>query len=402
MQGYNCIMVYDQSGKNILFCKRRKNPYLGLFNLVGGKIETGENGFDAAYRELEEETSISGKDIELHHMMDFQYYNQNCYVEVYAGQLKKQEIELKEEIHPLYWLDANQNFFDYTKFAGEGNIGHMVEIVKQFGLGASDSRIMDPNTTKVENIPMSSNHNEKPQINTEQKYIGVDGCKGGWIAAILHHGRLEIGKYHSIEDIVLDHPDFSEFLIDMVIGLPSAIGQIRPDQEARKIIHERSSTIFPAPCRQAVYAQTTQAAYDENFKIMGKRFTPLSLGIFPKIKELDMFLQNNPEYKNRIQESHPEVCFNRLNDNQTVLTKKNEIDGIEERCAILSNYVEALEIPKLSFAAKQYKSNVDDIVDAICLAVTAGFVSQDMYDKLPATPMSDNTGLLMQMLIPKL
>jgi 8-oxo-dGTP diphosphatase len=134
MQGYNCIMVYSKDATKLLFCRRRKDPYLGLYNLVGGKIETGEKGSDAAYRELEEETGIGHSYIALHHMMDFTYYNQDCYVEVYAGYLKA-EVTLQEEAHPLEWLDVSEDFFDMKRFAGEGNIGHMVEQVKGFGLG---------------------------------------------------------------------------------------------------------------------------------------------------------------------------------------------------------------------------------------------------------------------------
>ena len=135
MQGYNCIMVYNRDAGKLLFCKRTKEPYQGLYNLVGGKIEEGENGFASAYRELEEETGIGRRDIELHHMMDFTYYNQDCYVEVYAGTLKG-DIVLYEEAHPLLWLDLAEDFFDTSRFAGEGNIGHMVEQVKYYGFGA--------------------------------------------------------------------------------------------------------------------------------------------------------------------------------------------------------------------------------------------------------------------------
>lgn len=133
MQGYNCIIIYNQYKDKLLFCKRRKDPYKGQYNFVGGKIETKEDGFNSAYRELEEETGIKENQIQLSHMMDFTYYNQNCYVEVYVGQLEI-EPNLKEEQHPLYWLDVNENFFDVNRFAGEGNIGHMLEQAKQFGL----------------------------------------------------------------------------------------------------------------------------------------------------------------------------------------------------------------------------------------------------------------------------
>ena len=127
-------MVYSMDQQKLLFCKRTKDPYKGLYNLVGGKIEKGEDSTKAAYRELEEETGIKSHQIKLYHMMDFKYYNQDCNVEVYVGILN-QEVELKEEAHPLVWLNIKENFFEQQRFAGEGNIGHMVEQVKQFGMG---------------------------------------------------------------------------------------------------------------------------------------------------------------------------------------------------------------------------------------------------------------------------
>lgn len=109
MQGYNCIIVYEKNENDILFCKRLSDPYKGLFNLVGGKIESGEDGFDAAYRELFEETGITSDDIRLSHMMDFTYYNQDCFVEIYVGKLEDHVI-LKEEKHPLVWISKEENF----------------------------------------------------------------------------------------------------------------------------------------------------------------------------------------------------------------------------------------------------------------------------------------------------
>ncbi|MCC3375401.1 NUDIX hydrolase [Cohnella sp. REN36] len=129
MQGYNVLMVYNAAMDRLLLCKRRKNPYQGLSNLVGGKIETGETGQEAAYRELYEETGIPGERIKLHHVMDLTYYWQNCYVEVYAGRLKADMAVFGDE-NELYWSDLDQNFFDLSMFAGEGNIGHMIEQVK--------------------------------------------------------------------------------------------------------------------------------------------------------------------------------------------------------------------------------------------------------------------------------
>lgn len=126
MQGYNLILVYNSTFEKIILCQRVKEPYLGLSNLPGGKIEPGESSLLAAYRELEEETGIQASQIKLHHLMDFTYHMQNCYVEVYVGRLKS-EVILIDEIHPLYWSDLTPNFFDQTLYAGEGNIGHIIE-----------------------------------------------------------------------------------------------------------------------------------------------------------------------------------------------------------------------------------------------------------------------------------
>jgi 8-oxo-dGTP diphosphatase len=131
MQGYNVIMVYNQSLDRLLMCKRLKDPYKGLSNLVGGKIEQGEAGLDSAYRELFEETSIARADITLHHLMDFTYYYQRCYVEVYVGKLKR-DVEVFGEENRLYWSELTPDFFDMTLYAGEGNIGHMIAQVELY------------------------------------------------------------------------------------------------------------------------------------------------------------------------------------------------------------------------------------------------------------------------------
>ena len=129
MKKLNVIMVYNNEENKILMCKREKEPYKGKFNLVGGKVEKNEDELHAAYRELQEETGITDKDITLTHIMNFQYKMQDMELEVYAGKLNK-NVDLIEELNKLYWIDKNENFFDLEKYAGEGNIGHMVQQVE--------------------------------------------------------------------------------------------------------------------------------------------------------------------------------------------------------------------------------------------------------------------------------
>lgn len=125
MQGYNAIVVFNDIADRMLMCKRRKDPYKGLSNFVGGKIEQNENGIDAAYRELEEETAITRNDIILSHLMDFTYPLDNYYLEIYVGKLNK-SAEVYGDENELYWSELDDNFFDITQYAGDGNIGHIM------------------------------------------------------------------------------------------------------------------------------------------------------------------------------------------------------------------------------------------------------------------------------------
>jgi 8-oxo-dGTP diphosphatase len=130
MDSYNLIMVLNKEETKVLMCLRSKNPYKGLYNLVGGKIDEGEDDLDSAYRELFEETGIDQTSIKLLPFIDFTWHTVNMEMKVFIGRINK-EVKLIEEIHRLYWLSIDENFFDMTKFAGEGNIGHMIEIYKQ-------------------------------------------------------------------------------------------------------------------------------------------------------------------------------------------------------------------------------------------------------------------------------
>lgn len=131
MKKLNIVAVYDQEEKNILLCYREKNPYKGLYNLVGGKIEDGEENFAAAYRELNEETGITKDDICLSHVMTFFYPMSDIELQVYAGKLNK-TVVLKEEVNHLYWFSKEEDFFDSNRFAGEGNIGHLLAQVQLY------------------------------------------------------------------------------------------------------------------------------------------------------------------------------------------------------------------------------------------------------------------------------
>ncbi len=129
MKKMNVIVIFDKNLEKTLMCKRTKEPYKGMYNLVGGKIEKEDDGLNEAYRELNEETNITQEDVNLIHFMNLTYVKWNKELEVYYGILNK-NVNLIEEVNKLEWVSINDNFFNMKKYAGEGNIGHIIEEVK--------------------------------------------------------------------------------------------------------------------------------------------------------------------------------------------------------------------------------------------------------------------------------
>ena len=128
---YNCIVIFNKIKDAVLFCKRMKDPYKSLYNFVGGKVEHGEDSEDAAYRELEEETGITRRQIQIYRLMDIRYYYQEFDLELYVGQLEE-DVVMREETNPLTWLSLNENFTDKYRFAGEQNIAHIMNVALQY------------------------------------------------------------------------------------------------------------------------------------------------------------------------------------------------------------------------------------------------------------------------------
>lgn len=129
----NCIVVFNKDKDKVLFCKRKKEPFKGRLNFVGGKVEPGETSEDAAYRELQEETGITRRQIRLYRLMDLTYYYQDFILEIYVGRLNE-DVVLKEETNPLLWLPLDEDYTDREHFAGEQNIAHIINIALMYPL----------------------------------------------------------------------------------------------------------------------------------------------------------------------------------------------------------------------------------------------------------------------------
>lgn len=240
---------------------------------------------------------------------------------------------------------------------------------------------------------------EFADLNMTGMYIGIDGCRGGWITAVYDGKQICIEKFASISAILSKYHTFDEMLIDMSIGLPSTPADVRPDAAARKIVSPRTSTIFAVPSRQAVYEVTEKLQMEANKRALGKGLSKQTMAIIPKIRELDQYLVQHREYANVIKESHPEVCFARLNG-AVVMSKKSKADGLSERIDILNKHLSNLDKQFIVDTAHTLKCNADDIVDAIVLAVTGCLNAQNKCEVIPKHVQKDEKNLKMQMIVP--
>lgn len=291
--------------------------------------------------------------------------------------------EVMKEVAQLFGnaaMNTQHDFADSNRYAGDKNIAHIVEVAKMFDLSQE----------------------EDEQILDKGIFVGVDGCKGGWITAIISNGELSLKKYSDFSKMVFDTAQFDGMLVDMVIGLPSNIEQYekRPDGIARKIVKPRTSTVFAVPTRQAVYEFIKDKQKEANLSAIGKGLSEQTIAIIPKMREVDEFLLSNEEYMNVIRESHPEVCFARLNG-EVLMTNKSEKEGITDRVQVLSRYLQGVSEEYVRTSAKKLGCKPDDILDAVCLAVTANLDAQGRTEIIPENPSTDEKGLKMQMVIPK-
>lgn len=232
--------------------------------------------------------------------------------------------------------------------------------------------------------------------------VGIDGCKGKWVAVCLAEKQFEVNKFNNIEEVCNKYKNADSIIIDMPIGLPQSNEDIRPESEARRFLKGKTSSIFNAPCRQAVYAEDYTKAIEENKENLGISLSPLSYAICGKIREIDEFINDNPQWKNRLVEGHPEICFAKLNNDKAILENKTKPDGQEKRLEILRKYYADSDLVINKFLKDvPARKKIDDVIDALCLAITGVIGLENGFETIPEVPMEDKRRIKMQMVYSK-
>lgn len=205
-----------------------------------------------------------------------------------------------------------------------------------------------------------------------KELIGIDGCKYGWVA--VSSEGVSANLFKNLKEVIRFYPDNSLFMIDIPVGLADADSKERNcEVTARRILSKkRKASVFAVPSRESIYASSYEEANKLNREILNKGISKQSWGIVPKIRELDELLRHDNGLISKIKESHPEVAFHFLNNQQSMEYSKKSEMGLKERLQLLSTYSDRAEfIFNNSMSAfKRKHVSADDILDSICLAVT--------------------------------
>lgn len=230
------------------------------------------------------------------------------------------------------------------------------------------------------------------------KAIGVDGCRAGWIAVSIEEEDFRVELYPRFDPIgQLAIDGASTVWIDIPIGLPDRRVPRRPcDRLARQLLGpNKAASVFPPPGRGVLRARSYREACGRNHRITGSMISKQTWNILPKISEVDFFLRKNPAARNRVYESHPELCF--LGFGGSDLPGKKTRGGEKARLDILGRWLKnpakAVETARDRFGRKNVAA--DDVTDAMILAISCSLVGHPMVH-LPPEPDSDRAGLQRQ------
>ncbi|PYS50829.1 MAG: DUF429 domain-containing protein [Acidobacteria bacterium] len=230
---------------------------------------------------------------------------------------------------------------------------------------------------------------EVAMTTTATKLFGIDGCRGGWVIAKSEEDSRAVTfeVANNLESLFSQSSRGGFFIaIDIPIGLSEDSARAC-DQEARKFLGSKGSSVFPVPCRPALQAAAPgryREACNLNFQASGRRLSKQSHAILPKIAHVDALMK--PAMQQWIREAHPELAFATMNHCHFVSLNKRTIEGQRKRLQLLRNA--GLAITATDLVAERLRlgrANVkpDDLLDALACLTVARRIARGHATRFP-------------------
>ena len=203
----------------------------------------------------------------------------------------------------------------------------------------------------------------------ERKWVaGVDGAQKGWIVAYVPFRKGNgsyLQRYEHFSDVKAETQAMNcqAVAVDMPMGLSDTPNN-EIDQELRKRLGQRRSSLFPTPSSGVLNAQTYEEALKRNREITGKGISIQAWNLVPQIRQVRKVIRATDT--DQFVECHPESSFAAMAESP-LLSKKTE-QGVIQRIGLLEEFVPDLE-SVLSTLPRKCK--MDDALDAFAAAWTA-------------------------------
>jgi predicted RNase H-like nuclease len=205
--------------------------------------------------------------------------------------------------------------------------------------------------------------------------VGVDACRGGWIAIVLNDRRFADSLFAPTFAGLLERvADAAAIGVDIPIGLPKD-GTRAADAEARAFVGPRRSSVFATPPRAALAAATYAEA-----RAVVPSLSAQSFALREKILEVEASLTDE-----RVFEVHPEVSFAALNGGKHLHHSKRSWNGQMERRRLLAR--NGIVLPD---EIEAERAAADDVLDAAVVAWSAVRKAHGEAKTLPADPPTED------------
>lgn len=218
--------------------------------------------------------------------------------------------------------------------------------------------------------------------------VGLDGCKGGWVAVVLEDREFaEAAFIPTAAEALTTWPDLTVLAIDIPIGLPDdTVPYPRlADVEARKRLLKGRSSVFPTPPRAVLAEESYATALARSPELMGVGLSRQAFALRDKILEVDALARSEP----RIHEVHPEISFREMaGQSVNVWYPKKTWNGLAQRRRCLAEA--GTDLPDHLESAG--RAAADDVLDAAAAAWSAWRIAIGRASTLPDPPQESADG----------
>jgi predicted RNase H-like nuclease len=244
--------------------------------------------------------------------------------------------------------------------------------------------------------------------------MGVDGARGGWVAACLYGSsfheedapgwQTRLQFFPTIEHLsAFRHAGGGRAVvtIDVPIGLLPSVDHRPCDIEARELLGDRRNSVFAPPAR---YMLAFADDYDAICRLVDKEretnpaakgLSPYAAGITPKVREIDDWVRAHRESEEWLFECHPELCFQALAEG-ALPGPKTSAAGLVGRLQLVRAVFSDAEdqLGAAEWPAKQV--GLSDLLDAYAALASAVRCGRGHQEEL-GNGERDGEGLVMRM-----